>query len=233
MATLAAYAADDDHVAGRGIGARGMQRRDRGGSGNAASTTEPARFPTAVVRDWIDAVTTGDLSKIAVAVDETSASILIATENSYSVDELAALLDGGISEGIATTYWSSFEEAFLEFRGVGFSSLVVGDFRSLNVADAVFAAVELVSPDGVSEVIARRHEDGRWRIDMVATFGPALVRSLRTTLDAATTDPNGVVVRSGYARSVLPGLRAAIELNREDTLLRSELAAMELLVGNQ
>ena len=85
---------------------------------------------------------------------------------------------------------------------------------------------------GSREVIARRHEDGRWRIDMVATFGPALVRSLRTTLDAATTDPNGVVVRSGYARSVLPGLRAAIELNREDTLLRSELAAMELLVGN-
>ncbi len=204
-----------------------------GGDGAATTTTSPATFPTAVVRDWLDGVGSGDLRAIANSVDETAATIVIAAENAYTVAELAALLDGGLPEGVASSYWTSFESAFEEFRGIKMSSLVVGDFSRIDVAAGEFAAVELTSPEGLAEVVTRRAEDGRWRVDMVATFGPALVRTLRSTLDAAATDPDGAVVRSGYARSVLPALEAAVALDSGDTLLQSQLAAMQLLVGDQ
>ncbi len=204
-----------------------------GGDGAATTTTSPATFPTGVVRDWLDAVGSGDLRAIATAVDETSATVVIAAENGYTVGELAALLDGGLPEGVASSYWTSFESAFEEFRGIKMSSLVVGDFSPIEVDAGEFAAVELESPEGLAEVVTRRAADGRWRVDMVATFGPALVRTLRSTLDDAAADPDGAVVRAGYARSVLPALEAAVALDTGDTLLQSQLAAMRLLVGDQ
>ena len=197
------------------------------------TTTSPATFPTAVVRDWLDAVASGDLVTIGSSVDETSAVIVIAAENDYSVGELGALLDGGLSEGVASTYWGSFEDSFREFRGISLASLVVGDFEMLDVESGEYAAVRLISSEGSTDIVALRGEDGQWRIDMVATFGPALIRLLRAMLDDAAGDPNGAVVRSGFSRAVLPGLEAAIELDREDTLLQSELGAMRVLVGGQ
>ncbi len=197
------------------------------------TTTALAAFPTAAVRDWLDAVSSGDLGDIAAAVEETSAAILISIENGYSVEELAGLLDGGLPEGVATSYWATFADAFAEFRGLEPSSLVVGDFRALEAESGEYAAVEVVSADATSEVITRRDETGRWQVDMVATFGPALVRRLRTTLDAAGDDPAGAAVRAGYSRVVIPGLTAAMELHADDTLLRSELAAMEVLATPQ
>ncbi len=185
-----------------------------------------------MVRDWLDAVGSGDLGGIAASVDATSATVLIAAENGYSVEELAALLDGGVPEGVASSYWTSFNDSFREFRGLRLSGLDVGDFRGIDVDIAEFAAVELRSPDGVSEVVARRIE-GRWRVDMVATFGPALIRSLRATLDDAVNDPRGDAVRDGYVSAVVPGLTAAVALAPEDPLLRSELAAMEVLISGQ
>lgn len=200
---------------------------------DAVTTTMPATFPTAAVRDWLDAVSSGNLGDIAATVEETSATILISIENGYSVEELAGLLDGGLPEGVASSYWATFGDAFAEFRDLELSSLVVGDFTALDVERGEFAAVELVSADATSEVITRRDETGRWQIDMVATFGPALVRRLRTTLDAAADDPAGAAVRAGYSRVVIPGLTAAVELHADDTLLRSELAAMEVLAAAQ
>ncbi|MFQ5554979.1 MAG: hypothetical protein ACE5GC_06370, partial [Acidimicrobiia bacterium] len=122
---------------------------------------------------------------------------------------------------------------FREFQGIALSSLVVGDFRTLAVETVEFAAVELSSPQGSTEVVARRDEEGPWTVDMVATFGPALVRRLRGILDAAVDDPQGAVIRAGYVAAVLPGLEAATQLHEQDTLLQSELAAMHVLVGDQ
>ncbi len=205
-----------------------------GGSGaEEPTTTSPAMFPTGVVRVWLDAVASGDLGRIASSVDETSAVIVIAAENDYSVGELASLLEGGLSGGVASTYWGSFEDSFREFRGISLSSIVVGDFEMLDVDDGEYAAVRLMTSEGATDVVTRRGEDGQWRIDMVATFGPALVRLLRAVLDEAADDPIGALVRSGFSRAVLPGLAAAIELDREDTLLQSQLGAMRVLVGDR
>jgi hypothetical protein len=173
-----------------------------------------------------------DLGGIAASVETASATVLIAAENGYTVDELAGMLEGGIPEGVGASYWGSFDASFREFRGVATSDLDVGDFRSLDVEGAEFAAVELRSPAGASEVVARR-VDGRWLVDMVATFGPALIRRLRATLDAAVDDPRSAPVRAAFVRAVIPALRAAVELSPRDPLLLSELGAMDKLAGGQ
>jgi hypothetical protein len=206
------------------------------GDGDEATTTTtepPATFPTAVVQDWLDAVASGDLIGIAAAVEETSATILIAAENGYDTAELASLLDGGLTEGVASSYWSTFASSFRDFRGLSLDDLTVGDFRSLAVPEGEFAAVELIGPEGASYVLTRRDESGRWWIDMVATFGPALVRTLRRLLDDAVGAPEEPIVSAGFAAAVLPALAAAVALDGGDSLLRSELAAMQVLVAGQ
>ncbi len=163
-------------------------------------------------------------------MDATSATILIAVENGFPVAETAALLEGGIPEGVAASYWRSFRSSFREFRGLPLSVLDVGDFQAIDVAGAEYAVVELSSPQAMSDIVTVRR-DARWTVDLVATFGPALVRSLRAVLDAALGDGAGEAVVAAYRSTVVPALRAAVELAPDDPLLRSELAAMEVLVG--
>lgn len=197
--------------------------------GDPAVTTtiaETGEFPTVVVRGWLDAVAHADLAGIESAVDGGGAAVLIAAENGFTPEELAVMLDTGIGETVAGSYWRSFAGSFEEFRGVPIDALVVGDFRSVSGAAEDYAAVAVIGEEGATDVITRRDDQGQWRVDLIATVGSPLVQRFRRLLEATPEDAAGNIVREHYRDTVLPALRIATA-GAEDPVVIIEVEAIE------
>ena len=171
--------------------------------------------PGAVVAQWLDAVVAGDTDALATLVEPDGLAVLAGVENNVSSDELVALLNGGFEGDLAAGYWTAFRDDFAAIRGGSLESLTVGDESPIE-GISNYLAVAIAMDETVGRVIVRRSDTG-WRVDLVATVGPALVRPLGDYLLGALNGDNAVVIADAYRSAIVPGLDAAIALDESNS----------------
>lgn len=195
------------------------------------TTTAPDTSPDQVVADWIGAVAAGDYAATEPLVDEVSLALMIGAENPMEVADLADMVVDGVGPTARATYWETFRSDFAVFAGVSFDRLRVAAAEALTVDGTEFAAVEVTAGDLTSEILCRRGSDGAWRVDMVATFGPQLVRALRTLVVTLPPGDDGEAVRAAFLGQVAGSLRAGLERAPGGDLPDAFRIELEALVG--
>lgn len=185
--------------------------------------------PAAVVSEWLEAVIASDAQRLAELVDGDGLVILAAIENGFSEEGIAALLDEGMSTELVEEYWASFRAGFADFAGFPLRSIEVGSYEEFSLGEDPYAAVTISGGEGVTRVIASRRED-RWRLDLIASFGPAFAAQLRRMLLNLSEAPAADRIRAAYRSDVVPGLLAALRRAPGNRVLAAELERMALLL---
>lgn len=196
----------------------------------ATTDTLPVSPPAAVVAQWIEALDTGDVATIGSIVETQGVAVAAAVENGLDARQLDALLKDGMPEGLATDYWRSFTNGFATFRGLPIGTTTVRAQTPLSAAGVDFTAVDVSSGEGEGEVIVRL-VDGRWRVDLIATVGSALVGPLGSYLFGVVEGPDAAGVVGAYKSYVVPALTAASARHPEDRRLEFELEFIVQLIA--
>ncbi len=199
-------------------------------SGGGTDETAPATQgdPVEVADDWLAAVSSLDTAALADLVQPDGLAVLAAVESNLRSDELVALLESGMSEGLRAQYWSQFRDDFARFSGTDLAALEPGDVTTLTTG---YAAVALVGPDSAGYVILRQDE-GRWQVDFPATIGPSLVGPLGEYLASAAAGDSGARIAAAFGDYVAPGLDAALALDDSNTRLEFEAEYIRQLAGS-
>lgn len=200
------------------------------GAGCGGDETLP-NDPAGVAAAWLEAVGDVDTATLSAVIDETTFGILLAVENGFDAEQTRLLLEAGPSDDLRFSYWASFREAFTVFAGIAPEDLNVGTARNYVVGNDEFAVVPASAGARSTDIILER-TDGRWRVDMVATMGPVMVRPIRSFVQEVTgTEPSDEV--AAVLRDTIPrSLQAALaegrgelpeEYRRDAILLIAEL----------
>ncbi len=195
----------------------------------SATPTIRVEGPRAVVAGWLDAVVASDAEELAEIVEPGGLVILAAIENGHSEQEIQALLDSGVPLEFIDDYWTSFRAGFAEFAGIPLQSIDVGGHEEFMLGEVPFASVIVTSGDGVTSVMVSER-DGRWRVDLIGSFGPAFAAQLRRMLVNLSDTPAGDRIRSAFRSDVVPGLLAAFRRAPGNRVLGAELERMALLL---
>ena len=191
-----------------------------GGNGGEVQTTEIGADPVEVVSRWLVAVSDGDTVALETLVAPVGLAVVAAVENNLRSEELAGLIVSGVTGELAADYWEAFRNDFAAIRGEDLSDVsVVAATPVPGVAD--HAAVVISTPSTEGNVVLIRTELG-WQVDFVATVGPALVGPLGAYLESALSGQYAAEIADAYAKSVVPGLEAALALDPLNSTLEFE-----------
>lgn len=168
-----------------------------------------------VVTQWLEAVVAGDIEALAGLVEPVGLAVLAGVENNVSSNELVGLLNGGFEGDLAAGYWATFRDDFAAIRGGPLDGLTVGEETPI-AETPDYLSVAVAMDDTTGHVIVRRSETG-WKVDLVATAGPALVRPLGDYLLGALAGDNATEIANAYRTAVVPGLDAAIALDESNS----------------
>lgn len=193
------------------------------------STATPDLGPESVVGAWIDAIVAADTATLADIVEPGGLAMLAAVENGYTADTTSDLLSGPLPDEFVSDYWATFKEGFTDFAGIPLQAVEVGSHEEFALGDVSFASVVVSSGDAVTAVMTSRRT-GRWRMDLVGSFGPAFAAQLRRMLVNLPESEAGDRVRDGYRSEVIPSLLAALRRAPGNTVLAAELERMALLL---
>ncbi len=186
--------------------------------------------PAEVVELWLQAVDDLDVSALEAVVEPVGLAVLAGAENQIRSDEMAGLIETGVTGGLAQGYWQSFRDDFEAIRDIDIASIVVGEERPV-ASNPDYVAVTISTPEQSSLVVLQKNYPVGWQIDMVATIGPGLASQLRTYLESALDGEFAEAIADAYRFAVVPGLDAAIPLNPENALLVFETEFIRQLVG--
>ncbi len=181
--------------------------------------------PDAAVEDWLAAVDAVDLPVLAVSVEPANIALLAGAENGFTVEQMTAVLEAGLPGATARSYWATFRESIIGFLGTGLEEAAVTGVERYRVGDISYAAVDVAKDGAETEVITRLGPDG-WRIDLVATVGPALAVQLRRLVARIVAEADGRTART-YAATAVASLQAALMRDPGNRALELELAEVE------
>lgn len=191
------------------------------------TTAATTAGPPEVVSQWLDAVIASDVDRLIDLVDNDGVVVLAAIENGFTEQGTAALLDEGMPPDLVDEYWASFRSGFSEFAGFPIQAIEVGRYEEFSLGEDSYAAVVIANGDGVTSVMTSRRE-GRWRLDLIASFGPAFAAQLRRLLLNLSASPAAERIRDAYRSDVVPGLLAAMRRAPGNRVLAAELERMAL-----
>ena len=195
------------------------------------ATDPPAILPpAAVVADWIAAVAGSDPAATEPLVDEVSLALMIGAENAMGLSELAVMVADGVGDISRRSYWETFRADFATFAGLPLAGVVVGGSEEFMVDGVSFAAVTVTADAAASEILCRQDDDGAWRIDLMATIGPTLLRSLRTLVVGLPEGAEAATARAAFGDRA-PSLRAGLERAPGAALPDAFRIELEALVG--
>lgn len=159
----------------------------------------------AAIRSLLVAIQAGDFETAASLTDGEQAGLLTLAEGGDATDVVEAIEDGGAS--VAANFWSGFAQT-LE-PGAEPESWPVDVGEEVAEGDRVLVPVDVVPPDGEPRVFFLR-QDGTWRVDMMATFGPILAQRLTPPVETllSSANPDASTVLSLLVESV-PSLQVA------------------------
>ncbi len=162
---------------------------------------QPQATPQEVVTGWLDALATGEGAADYVVPGQVDVMAAIERRS-----EAAGILSQGLNAQAEADYWGAFADSTESFLGASVNGLEVGPVATAEIEGSDYAYVEVLGPESAAIAIVLEG-GGPWRIDMVATVGPGLVRPLRSMIEEVGIDAPGVVARrSGLAASLRAGL---------------------------
>jgi hypothetical protein len=197
------------------------------GACSADATEETARgeAPDTVVADWLAALADLDLGGLSATTTPENVALLAGAENGLTAEQMAAILDDGLPPATARSYWSTFRESFATMLGAPIAEVAVSGVGRFSVDNREFAAVGLQIEDAGTEVVVAATEAG-WRVDLVATLGPALAVQIRRLVAQIVEEADDAVARR-YARAASISLGAALARDPENRALDLEVEAIE------
>lgn len=136
--------------------------------------------------------------------------VLVALIEGMPIDEAAAA-DQRVWQQVGVNFWETFATSLPAFLGAGPGALTVGPSRRFTVNGVEFASVEVRTPsDPTPRHFILQWRDG-WRIDVLATFAPALAGKMAPLADQLRVHPDG----AGFL-AVAKGQRASLEAVLQD-----------------
>ncbi len=152
----------------------------------------------------------GDVAAVRSLTADRQLALIVALEGG-GTEELAAMLEKGVPDEVATTFWSSFVEGFPELVGESIEDMEFGTSVPQEVEGVEFMSfpVAFGSAAAGTEWFVRLTDHG-WQIDLLATFGGPFASALESLLERST-DP---VVRDTL-RSEAASIEAAYRRQRE------------------
>lgn len=180
-----------------------------------ASTTTTtlggADTPDAALVQLIDAVDGGDFAATELVTFDNQLVLLVSLEGS-SVAETAGMLGAGVPDSVRENFWGSFFASFTAFTEEELSGLTIEGGEEFSVEGREFATVAVALPEsgGNGYWIVRRDDQGRWRLDLFATFGPAFASPFRdwlAGLEAGTDTDTAIAALADQRASLLAALQ--------------------------
>lgn len=152
----------------------------------AATTTTTqggADTPEAALVRLIEAVDAGEYAETELVTFDNQLILLVSLEVSNAA-ETAGMLREGVPDSVRENFWGSFFTSFAAFAEEELSGLVIESGEEFSVEGKGFATVAVSLPEsgGDGDWIVRQDEQGRWRLDLFATFGPAFASPFRDWL---------------------------------------------------
>lgn len=194
-------------------------------SGDEAEETQPDPTPEVVVGEFLAALADLDLPGLTATTTPVDVALIAGAENGFSTEQMAAILEEGMPSATARSYWSTFQEAFSSLVGVPVGDIQVSGVGRFSVDDREFAAVGVQVDDAATEIVVATTDAG-WRVDLVATLGPALAVQIRRLVAQVVEEADDAVARR-YAQAAMISLGAALARDPENRALDLEVEAIE------
>ncbi|MGI9649267.1 MAG: hypothetical protein ACR2OI_12180 [Acidimicrobiia bacterium] len=175
-----------------------------GCGGDEAEPTTTTRAPTTTttvtggdspldaVTAWFDGLAIGRYPTVDEVV-VTDQFVLVLAVESYSVELYEDLAANGVSPGVSRTFWESFVAGVRGFTGADITEVDVLGAEPFEAYGRSFAEVEAMSPRGDLTVVVIQEADGRWYVDLLATFGPSFAPLFNLWVDRLPPDPGGPI----------------------------------------
>jgi len=174
-----------------------------GSSAEPTTTTQPpiggADSPSEALRELLTAVQDGDAEAASTVTIEAQVALLIALDGATAV-EARGFLDSGVPEESLALFWDSFRDSYANSFGEDLSDMVVAAGGNVTVDGATFALVDvsLRRSNGETQWITQLM-DGRWRVDLYATFASTFAQPLRLWLATLPDDADAAAIREAIA----------------------------------
>jgi len=170
-----------------------------------------AASPAAALRTLLTAVQEGDLDGATSATFDDQVALLIALDGATAA-EARRLLEEGVPEQSRSIFWASFRDTYALNFGEGVSDMLVaeGDRVTVDLVSFALVDVALRKTSGQTRWVTRMDEEGRWRVDLFATFASTFAQPLRLWLTILPDDADTAVVRHAIAAQ-RPSLLAALQ----------------------
>lgn len=191
---------------------------DRGGSAStttaeaAGPSVEASSTPQEGVRRLLAALEDGGFEEAAGFV-EPDQWAMVALAEGAELGQVEEVLSGGATE-VGSNFWAGFVVGLGDTLGAGPGALRVGDVRRFDVDSVSFAEVEVYQvSDGARRRLVMRDDGPGWTVDVLASFGEALVPRLAQEAEVvrSTAGPTATTVLASMRR-VVPSLHAVLQL---------------------
>lgn len=141
----------------------------------SSTGTAPEDPPDAVVAELVAALAADRIDDTAGLVDEEQLALLTFLDGTAG-GEVAAMIDGGVPDGVRRAFWTTFSRSVTDMSGEPIGRLTVSGTRPLSpehvAVDTVIGATERSSTWVV------RATDRGWVVDLLATFGGVFAPNL-------------------------------------------------------
>jgi hypothetical protein len=174
-------------------------------------STTGAASPTTALRTLLTDVQNGDLDGVAGVTFDDQVALLIALDGA-SAAEARHFLEDGVPQQSRSMFWASFRDTYSRSFGEDVSEMLVAERDRVTVDLVSFAVVDVAlrKTTGQTRWITRMDEDGRWRVDLFATFASTFALPLRLWLTTLADDADTAVVRRAIVDQ-RPSLLAALQ----------------------
>ena len=164
------------------------------------TTLGGAASPEESLTDLFEAIVAGNYEDTALVTFEDQLVLLVSLEG-FEIAETAGMLSGGLPPQVRDNFWESFASSFPAFAEEDLASVLIGGGEEFSVEGKGFAtvAVALRQSEGSGDWIARRDTQGRWRLDLFATFGPSFATPFRDWLAEIGSGPDADAAKEALA----------------------------------
>lgn len=159
------------------------------------------------VTSWLDALSIGRYPVADELVVENQFVLILAVE-SFSLDVYQDLASEGISPDVSRTFWESFVAGVQGFTGANITEVDVVGAQAFEAYGRRFAEVEASSPRGDLTIVAVLEPDGKWYVDLLATFGQSFAPLFNPWVDRLPSGETAPI-------QALAGQMASLEVARD------------------
>jgi hypothetical protein len=164
------------------------------------TTLGGAASPEEALNGLFDAIVQGNYQDTALLTFDDQLTLMVSLEG-FDVADTASMLSNGPPDEVRTNFWESFSDGFPAFAQEELAGVLVGGSEEFAVEGISFATVPVAlrQSDGSGGWIARKDGQGRWRLDLFATFGPSFATPFREWLAGLGPGPDADMARAALA----------------------------------